>query len=297
MNDQLFLLSDSLGDDIDPQPSSGQPGNGAPFDRGDSDITIRSCDRVHFQVHKAILGIASTVFEYMFTAPGSLPHGHEQVKQVIDLTEDSKTLLQLLSVMYPMDPIFPDTFAGTPSLLSACQKYQMGSTVTHIRALMRECMPSLFTTENSFRAYGTASRYQLEEEALHAARLTLEFSMDFNTIGEDLRFISGIDLFRLHEFRNECTEVAKDCIEKMIDREPIPSHPIVLPGSMMRPMSSDPHRIAPEGPRPSRPRLGHHINPSSASSPIEKHFMLPPSFCAVLQSIYLLPVASYCSIT
>ena len=159
----------------------------------------------------------------MFTAPGSPPHGQWQVKQVIDLTEDSKTLLHLLSVIYPMDPVIPDTLEDALSLLSACQKYQTDSTATRIRALIKSCTPPLFTAENSFRAYGIASRYHLEEEALQAARLTLECSMDFDTLGEDLRFISGADLFRLYGYRNECTKVAKDCIDQMTDHKPPPT--------------------------------------------------------------------------
>ncbi len=211
-------LFDDLGEAIDPQPSGGQPRDfGAPFDRGDSDVTIRSCDRVDFQVHKGVLGIASTAFEDMFTAPGPSPHGQGQVKQVIDLTEDSKTLLHLLSVMYPMDPIVPDTLEDALSLLSACQKYQMDSTATRIRVLTRTCTPPLFTDENCFRAYGIAGRYHLEEEALLSARLTLERPMTFGDCGEDLRFISGADLFRLYGYRNGCIKVAKDCIDRGTD--------------------------------------------------------------------------------
>ena len=223
MHNRLLLLFDDLGEASDPQPSGGQPRNiGAPFDRGDSDVTIRSCDCVDFQVHKAILGIASTTFEDMFTVPS--PLGQEQVKQVIDLTESARTLIRLLSVIYPMDPVIPDTLEDALSLLSACQKYQMDSTATRIRASIKARTP-LFTPANSFRAYGIASRYHLEEEALCAARLTLECTMNFNTCGEDLRFISGADLSRLIDYRNECTRVAKDCINKMIDHKtpPLPS--------------------------------------------------------------------------
>jgi hypothetical protein len=36
-----------------------------------------------------------------------------------------------------MDPIVPDTLEDALSLLSACQKYQMDSTATRIRALIR----------------------------------------------------------------------------------------------------------------------------------------------------------------
>ncbi|KAH9050317.1 hypothetical protein EDB84DRAFT_1259565 [Lactarius hengduanensis] len=224
MHDKLLSLFDGLGEVIDPQPSGGQPTNfGAPFDRGDSDVTIRSRDRVDFQVHKAILGIASAAFEDMFTAPGPSPHGQGQAKQVIDLTEDSKTLLHLLSMVYPMEFIVPDTFEDALSLLSACQKYQMDPTATRIRALIRTCTPPLFTAENSFRAYGIARRYHLEEEALLSARLTLERAMTFEGCGEDLRFISGTDLFQLCGYRKECIEVAKGCIHRRTEKTP-PSH-------------------------------------------------------------------------
>ncbi|KAH8996744.1 hypothetical protein EDB92DRAFT_1522699 [Lactarius akahatsu] len=192
MHDELPLLFVGLGEAVGPpQPSGDQPRDfGAPFDRGDSDVTIRSCDRVDFQVHKAVLGIASAAFEDMFTAPG--PHGQGQVKQVIDLTENSKTLLHLLSVIYPMVPIVPDTVEDALSLLSV--------------------------SKNCFRAYGIASHYRLEEEALLSAQLTLERPMTFESCGEDLQFISGADLFRLYEYRGECTEVAQDCVDKTTDQ-------------------------------------------------------------------------------
>ncbi|KAH9006367.1 hypothetical protein EDB86DRAFT_3035804 [Lactarius hatsudake] len=223
MHDELLSLFDGLGEVIDPLPSGGRPRKfGAPFDRDDSDITIRSCDRVDFQVHKAVLGIASAAFEDMFTAPGPSPRGQGQVKLVINLTEDSKTLHHLFFAMYPMDPIVPNTVEDALSLLSACQKYQMDSTATRIRALMRARTPPLFTAENCFRAYGIARRYHLEEEALLSARLTLERRMTFEACGEDLRFLSGADLFRLCGYRNECTKAAKDCMNDVTDYRPPP---------------------------------------------------------------------------
>ncbi|KAI9441453.1 hypothetical protein H4582DRAFT_1384690 [Lactarius indigo] len=223
MHGELLSLFDGLGETIDLLPAGGRPRNfGAPFDRGDSDITIRSCDRVDFQIHKAVLCIASAAFEDMFTAPGPSPHRQGQVKQVINLTEDSKTLHHLFFAIYPMDSIIPDTLEDALSLLSACQKYQMDSTATRVRALLRARTPPLFTSENCFRTYGIARRYHLEEEALLSARLTLERRMTFEDCGEDLRFISGADLFRLCGYRNECTKVAKDCINDMTDYKPPP---------------------------------------------------------------------------
>ncbi|KAH9050311.1 hypothetical protein EDB84DRAFT_1450292 [Lactarius hengduanensis] len=145
----------------------------------------------------------------MFTAPGPSLHGQGQVKQVVDLTEKSKTLLHLLSVIYPMEPIVPDTVEDALSLLSACQKYQMNYTATRIRALIRARTPPLFTVENCFRAFGIASRYHLKEEARLSARLTLKCPLTFDGCGEDLRFMSGGDLLTLFVYRKVC---AKDCV-------------------------------------------------------------------------------------
>ncbi|KAF8271134.1 hypothetical protein EI94DRAFT_1658019 [Lactarius quietus] len=155
----------------------------------------------------------------MFAVPS--PHGQEQVKQVIDLTENSRTLLHLLSMTYPMDPIVPVTLEDALSLLSACQKYQMDSTASRIRASIK-ARTSLFTVTNSFRAYGIASRYCLEEEALCAMQLTLERPMNFDACGEDLGFISGGALYRLFVYHCKCKKVAKDCINQMIDHKAPP---------------------------------------------------------------------------
>jgi hypothetical protein len=211
-SDVLTLLHDSE-ETVDPRPSDEQPRDfGPPFDRTDADLIIRSCDRVDFHVHKAVLGMASVVFEDMFTAPGPLPDEEERSSPVIDLTEDSKTLHRLLTAVYPVDPCLPGGFEDALSLLATCQKYQMDATAARIRLLLKDHTPSLFTALNSFRAYGIASRFHLKEEAQLTARLTLERPMSFNEYGEELRFISGADLFRLWEYRTECTKAAKESI-------------------------------------------------------------------------------------
>lgn len=174
---------------------------------------MRSCDQVDFHVHKAILGVASVAFEDMFTVPGQGLN-----ESVVNLTEDSKTLHRLLTAIYPVDLSTPETVEEYLSLIASCQKYQMDSTAAYIRSLLKERMPPLFGL-NSYRAYGIASQYHLMEEALLAARLTLECRMDFRTCGEDLHYISGADIFRLWKYRTKCTRVAKDCINQVLGSE------------------------------------------------------------------------------
>src|SRR5712672_4004442 len=188
---------------------------GAPFDRRDADLIIRSSDQVDFHVHQSNLGMASVVFEDMFTAPGPSPREQGQNKPVINLTEDSETLHRLLTMLYPIEHSTPETLEDALSLLVACQKYQMDSTIARIRSLLKDHEPPLFTAQNSFRAYGVARQYHLKEEALVAGRLTLERSLDFDECGEDLRFISGADLIQLRRYRAECTKVAKNRIHQL----------------------------------------------------------------------------------
>jgi len=197
---------------------------GAPFNRTDADLIIRSSDQVDFHVHKSNLSIASVVFEDMFTVSGPSPREQGQNKPVIDLAEDSKTLHRLLTMLYPVEPSIPETLEDALSLFATCQKYHMTSTIMRIRSLLRDHDPPLFTAQNSFHAYGVVRRYHLKNEALVAARLTLERPLDLAECGEDLRFISGADLIQLWRYRDQCTKIAKDCISQLKASDDIVQH-------------------------------------------------------------------------
>jgi len=159
--------------------------------------------------------MASVVFEDMFTAPGPSPREQGQNKPVINLTEDSRTLHRLLTMLYPLPPSMPKTLEDALSLLATCHKYQMDSTITRIRSLLRDFEPPLFTAQNAFHIYGVARRYHLKDEAMVAAQLTLERRLNVDECGEDLQFISGADLIKLLGYRTKCTRVAKDCIGQL----------------------------------------------------------------------------------
>jgi len=178
-------------------------------------LIIRSSDQVDFHVHQSVLGTSSVVFEDMFTAPGPPPREQGQIKPVINLTEDSKTLHRLLTMLYPVEWSMPETLEDAHALLATCQKYQMDSTIMRIRSLLKDHKPPLYTVQNSFHAYGIARRYDLKEEALVAARLTLQRPLNFDECGEDLRSISGADLLKLWRYRAECVKVAKGCITQL----------------------------------------------------------------------------------
>src|SRR5712672_3959848 len=113
---ELLPLFEGSTEPAIPQPSGGN--FGAPFNRRDADLIIRSSDQVDFHVHKSNLGMASVVFEDMFTVSGSSPQEQEQNKPVIDLAEDSKTLHRLLTMLYPIERSWPETLEDALSLVA-----------------------------------------------------------------------------------------------------------------------------------------------------------------------------------
>src|SRR5258708_36157036 len=76
-------------------------------------------------------------------------------------------------------------------LLAACQKYEMASVQSSIRAeVSRGEFPAPSGAE-AFYAYAIASTKGLIPEMEYIARLTLDYPMTFETIGEGLRLFEG----------------------------------------------------------------------------------------------------------
>jgi hypothetical protein len=90
-------------------------------------------------------------------------------------------------------------------LLAACQKYEMASVQSSIRILVK-CgeFPVPKGTE-AFAAYAIASAKMLIPEMENAARLTLDFPMTFENLGEGLRLFEGSALHDLASFRKSCS--------------------------------------------------------------------------------------------
>ncbi|KAH8982096.1 hypothetical protein EDB92DRAFT_2072477 [Lactarius akahatsu] len=120
---------------------------------------------------------------------------------VVQLFEDAYLLNSLVSLLYPVPPVIPNSYEKVFALLSACQKYDMVSIQTYIREeIKRGRFPVLVTTE-AFRAYAIASNMGLIPEMENAARLTLGHPMTFESLGEGLRSFKGRALYDLVRYR------------------------------------------------------------------------------------------------
>jgi hypothetical protein len=99
------------------------------------------------------------------------------------------------------------------NLLAACQKYEMASVQSFIRAeVSSDAFPVPKKTE-AFGAYAIASAKKLIPEMENAARLTLEHPMTFESLGEGLRMFEGRALRDLFDFRRRCRDKFITCLD------------------------------------------------------------------------------------
>ncbi|KAH9166765.1 hypothetical protein EDB89DRAFT_2001616 [Lactarius sanguifluus] len=126
---------------------------------------------------------------------------------VIQLSEDSDLLNSLISLLYPIPPIIPDSYEKVFALLAACQKYDMESVQSIIRAGIKlGTFPAPVEAEG-FRAYAIASSMGLAPELENAASLTSSLPMTFESLGEQLRSFKGRALCDLLHHRKRGNKV------------------------------------------------------------------------------------------
>ena len=98
-------------------------------------------------------------------------------------------------------------------LLAACQKYEMTSVLSSVRAKVKLGeFPTPKGTE-AFIAYAIASGKGLIPEMEDAARQTLDHPMTFEVLGEGLRLFEGQALCDLADFRKRCKDGLVACLD------------------------------------------------------------------------------------
>src|SRR6266702_3876873 len=152
---------------------------GPPFDDSDADIILRSGftsvlapgsteDRVvatEFLVHKIFLIKASSVLKSLLSSSSetsdqqnaeALKHGIKRSIQgnlpVLCLPEDRDTVNRLLTAIYPIDIVYPQTFETMMKTFAAARKYGMPTVLSLFRICCIRVAP-VVTVENTFRAY------------------------------------------------------------------------------------------------------------------------------------------------
>jgi hypothetical protein len=87
------------------------------LDTSDINLIIRSSDLVNFRVHKSVLATASPFFKDLLSLPQ--PSDSEIVDglPVVQMSEDSELLNSLVSNLYPVHTVLPDSYEKVSSLL------------------------------------------------------------------------------------------------------------------------------------------------------------------------------------
>ncbi|KAH9058207.1 hypothetical protein EDB87DRAFT_1578199 [Lactarius vividus] len=186
----------------EPTPAnSGPPSLPSYFDIPDANIIIRSSDQLNYLVHKSLLTMSSPFFKDLLSLPQ--PPDDELVEglPVIQLSEDADLLNSLISLLYPIPSVIPDSYEKVFALLAACQKYDMESIQSTIRMGTKHGTFPAPVEAEAFRACAIAGNMGLAPEFENAARLTLGLPMTFESLGEQLRSFDGRALCDLVRYR------------------------------------------------------------------------------------------------
>ena len=172
------------------------------FDYPGSDIVLRSCDSHDFRVPKHYIVICSPVLRDLIRSVSNtsgVPNGEEQEPlPVVKLPESKATLCNLLTFIFPVAPILPSTAEKIMELLAVAQKYQIDSVLARIRGAISRQDPPFIRPETALHVYFLAQKYELHQEALQAARVTLRLSMTIEGLEDKLDF-PGMTGAYLHE--------------------------------------------------------------------------------------------------
>jgi hypothetical protein len=206
----------------------------------DANLIIRSSDSVNFRLHKSVLVMVSPVFRDILSLPQSTDSESVDGLPVVQLSEDSELLSSLVSMLYPVCTVVPkshdkvlfllqlvskvsDFYHKVLYLLAACQKYEMASVMSSIRAKVKLGEYPAPKGAEAFLAYAIASGKGLVPEMEKAARQSLSHPLSFEILGEELRLLEGWALRDLVRFR-KTAGVAK----KMSSNSSSPLHYIML---------------------------------------------------------------------
>jgi len=188
-----------------------------------ADVILQSSDGVHFHVHKSILSMSSPFFHDMLSVPQPADSELVDGLLVVYLTEDAEVLHNLVTLLYPIPFVTPDDYDKALTLLSASHKYDMAAVQSSIRAKMKSKDLHPLTAAATFRAYCFASAKGLTQEMECVARLSLDFPMTFESIGDELAMFGGWALRDLARYRKRCRDSLVSCLESLLDLRLPPS--------------------------------------------------------------------------
>ena len=179
------------------------------FTANDADIILRTPEPKLFRVHKNILSIASSVFRDMLAVPKppseSTKEGERELP-VFDVHDSAEDLEVLLRMIYPV--AFP-AIADLDALSNAfvlLDKYGAEGLQERLKPLLTS---STLLATDPMRVYAIACRWGFKTEAAIAAPHASTVGVSTFTCMGDMRYISGLDYYRIVLLAHERREVGR----------------------------------------------------------------------------------------
>ncbi|KAN0137713.1 hypothetical protein V8E53_004469 [Lactarius tabidus] len=189
-----------------------------------ADIIIQSSDLVTFRADKVILSMSSPFFADLFTLPQPSDNEVLDGLPVVRLSEDEETLHSLLTILYPIPSVVPDSYDKALELLAASQKYDMASVQSSIRTEIKSRGHVVLTGAVAYRAYAIASRAKLLPEMETSARHTLYFPMTLEYLSDELSLFEGWALGDLVRYRKRCQGNLVSTLQLFLNSNAAPSN-------------------------------------------------------------------------
>ncbi|KAI0248057.1 hypothetical protein BJV78DRAFT_1156806 [Lactifluus subvellereus] len=203
---------------VAPEPSGSPSGSvmspeNLLFDYPEADVILRSCDSFDFRILRLYIVHSSPILgEKVLISPNSPSSGPENTANsesdvnapslpIVQRSDRGAVLFSLLTYIFPVPPVLPETVEETIELLSVAQKYKMDVVLTHIRNHIAQQEPPLIREDTSLHIYSLAQDYGLRKEALQAARSTLVFEpLTMEGLQDWLDVMSGVFLHELWKY-------------------------------------------------------------------------------------------------
>ena len=228
-----------------------------------ADTILRSSDKVDFFVLKSLLTLVSPVFDEILSQSLNERETKESTDEItlreddstrrsrfpgfnlfvrrreakanndeknglpIQLEEDSKTLYNLLLLIYPYSKEPPNTVEVYLKVGAAARKYGMVEVEKKLmKTARRDCVDAL--VKQPLRAYAIASHFRWDDVKKIAARNTLKFPLGDLQRCDELRLLSGVEYHELVQWRLACRDAMQSLLAKWESQTSLPECRIAL---------------------------------------------------------------------
>lgn len=189
------------------------PSSAAPHDE---DLILQTSDGHKFPVHKAILTLSSSSGVAILGRMHVDPRLDDKGRPTLRVTEDSRTLRMLLSLLWPplVDNLpFTTDVTVAFAVREAARKYQMHHAISTVEKVIVE-----LANKHPVPVYVNATRLQWEEGARAAAKAYLGYPSNIQAHSAyytELGSLQYSDIYKLLAYHTDCANRVLACMQDL----------------------------------------------------------------------------------